>query len=78
MTTTGPARIKDRYVEMLGPLLAIGKPVVGTEFGNPSCVGGDEMSALSTASNIDGVSLLLHFRTRPVRAAAGREGRPAG
>ena len=54
------ARIKDRYVEMLAPLLAAGKPVVTTEFGNPSCVGGDEMSALSTASNIDGISLILH------------------
>jgi hypothetical protein len=54
------ARIKDRYVEMLAPLLAAGKPVVDTEFGNPSCVGGDEMSALSTASNVNGISLLLH------------------
>ena len=27
------ARIKDRYVAMLGPLLATGKPVVDTEFG---------------------------------------------
>jgi hypothetical protein len=27
------ARIKDRYVEMLQPLLAVGKPVVNTEFG---------------------------------------------
>lgn len=27
------ARIKDRYVEMLQPLLALGKPVVNTEFG---------------------------------------------
>ncbi len=54
------ARIKDRYVEMLAPLLATGKPVVNTEFGNPSCAGGDEMSALSTSPNIDGISLLLH------------------
>lgn len=54
------ARIKDRYVEMLAPLLATGKPVVDTEFGNPSCVGGDEISALSIAPNIDGISFLLH------------------
>ena len=27
------ARIKDRYAEMLQPLLALGKPVVNTEFG---------------------------------------------
>jgi hypothetical protein len=53
-------RIKDRYVEMLAPLVATGKPVVNTEFGNPSCVGGDEMSALSVAPNIDGISLILH------------------
>jgi hypothetical protein len=54
------ARIKDRYVEMLAPLLATGKPVVDTEFGNPSCVGGGEMSALSTAPNIDAISFILH------------------
>jgi hypothetical protein len=30
MTT---ARIKDRYAEMLQPLLALGKPVINTEFG---------------------------------------------
>jgi hypothetical protein len=27
------ARVKDRYVEMLQPLLALGKPVINTEFG---------------------------------------------
>lgn len=54
------ARIKDRYVDMLAPLLATGKPVVDTEFGNPSCVGGDEMSALSTGSNVDFRRLFLH------------------
>ncbi|MDR3634971.1 MAG: hypothetical protein P4L84_14295 [Isosphaeraceae bacterium] len=54
------ARIKDRYVEMLAPLLATGKPVVITEFGNPSCEGGDEMSALSTNPNIDPISFVLH------------------
>ena len=53
-------RIEDRYVEMLAPLLATGKPVVNTEFGNPSCVGGDEMSALSVSSNVDFRSLFLH------------------
>ncbi len=54
------ARIKDRYVEMLAPFLTTGKPVVITEFGNPSCEGGDEMSALSTHPNIDPVSFILH------------------
>lgn len=53
-------RIKDRYVEMLAPFLATGKPVVITEFGNPSCEGGDEMSALSTNPNIDPISFVLH------------------
>ena len=53
-------RIKDRYVEMLAPFLATGKPVVITEFGNPSCVGGDEMSALSTNPNIDPVTFVVH------------------
>lgn len=54
------ARIKDRYVAMLAPLLATGKPVVNTEFGNPSCAGGDDMSALSVSSNVDFRSLFLH------------------
>jgi len=54
------ARIKDRYVEMLAPFLTTGKPVVITEFGNPSCEGGDEMSALSTNPNIDPISFVLH------------------
>lgn len=53
-------RIEERYVEMLAPLLATGKPVVNTEFGNPSCAGGDDVSALSITPNIDGISLLLH------------------
>ena len=53
-------KIKDRYVEMLAPLFATGKPVVNTEFGNPSCEGGEDASALSGATNIDGISLLLH------------------
>ena len=53
-------RIEDRYVEMLAPLLATGKPVVNTEFGNSSCAGGDDVSALSITPNIDGISLLLH------------------
>ncbi len=54
------ARIKDRYVDVLAPLLATGKPVVNTEFGDPSCAGGDDMSALSVSSNVDFRSLFLH------------------
>ncbi len=45
---------------MLAPFLATDKPVVITEFGNPSCEGGDEMSALSTNPNIDPVPFVLH------------------
>ena len=54
------ARVKDRYVDMLAPLLATGKPVVVTEFGNPSCAGAENASALSIDSNIDQRSLFLH------------------
>jgi len=52
--------IKDRYAEMLEPLFATGKPVVITEFGTPSCVGGDAAMATSIDGNADWRSLLLH------------------
>jgi hypothetical protein len=52
--------VKDRYVEMLEPLFATGKPVVITEFGTASCQGGDAAMATSIAGNIDPVSWLLH------------------
>jgi len=54
------ARVKDRYVEMLAPLFATGKPVVVTEFGNPSCAGAENASALSIDSNVDLRRLFLH------------------
>lgn len=40
------ARVKDRYVEMLQPLLAHGKPVVVTEFGMRTYQGADSSGAL--------------------------------
>jgi len=40
------ARIKDRYVEMLQPLLALGKPVINTEFGMRTYRGADSDGAL--------------------------------
>jgi hypothetical protein len=52
--------IKDRYVEMLEPLFATGKPVVITEFGTPSCEGGDAAMATSIDGNADWRFLLLH------------------
>jgi hypothetical protein len=54
------APIKDRYVEMLQPLFAIGKPVVITEFGTASSAGGDAASATSIGGNVDQRSRLLH------------------
>lgn len=61
-------RIEERYVEMLAPLLATGKPVVNTEFGNPSCVGGDEMSALSTGTARVQTEVLVRRLEAPTEA----------
>ena len=52
--------IKDRYVAMLEPLIGTGKPVVITEFGTPSCEGGDGALATSLGDNADWRFLLLH------------------
>jgi len=52
--------IKDRYAAMLEPLFATGKPVVITEFGTPSCEGGDGALATSIEGNADWRFLLLH------------------
>jgi hypothetical protein len=40
------ARIKDRYVELLQPLLALGKPVINTEFGMRTYRGADSDGTL--------------------------------
>ena len=52
--------VKDRYAEMLEPLFATGKPVVVTEFGTPSCEGGDGALATSIGDTADWRFLLLH------------------
>ena len=38
----------------------LGRYSVAIEFGNPSCAGDDEMSALSLAPNIDAISFIVH------------------
>ena len=53
------ARIKDRYLEMLQPLFAYGKPVVVTEFGMRAYTGADSSGALGLGV-IDSRSLFLH------------------
>ncbi len=44
------ARTKDRYVEMLQPSLATGKPVIVTEFGEAHLPGRQSLCALGSAS----------------------------
>lgn len=53
------ARVKDRYVAMLGPLIAIGKPVVITEFGMRTYRDADTSGALGFGVT-DPKSLVLH------------------
>jgi len=54
-------RIKDRYVDMLQPSFSFGKPVVITEFGFPSCRGGEPANgAMSLGGNADPKTLFLH------------------
>jgi hypothetical protein len=53
------ARIKDRYVQMLEPLSAHGKPVVVTEFGMRTYQGADSSGALGFGV-MDDRSLFLH------------------
>jgi len=57
------ARIKDRYVQMLQPYLAVGKPVVVTEFGMRTYLGAASSGALGFGVT-DTTRLYLH--TRPV------------
>jgi len=54
------ARIKDRYVEMLQPLFAHGKPVVVTEFGMRSYQGAETSGALGFGV-VDHRSVVLHL-----------------
>lgn len=53
------ARIKDRYVEMLKPLFAFGKPVVVTEFGMRAYQGAESSGALGFGV-VDARSMGLH------------------
>jgi hypothetical protein len=53
------ARVKDRYAQMLRPLLAHGKPVVVTEFGMRTYHGADTSGALGFGIR-DNVSQALH------------------
>lgn len=57
------ARTKDRYVEMLQPFLATGKPVIVTEFGMRTYHGAESSGALGFGVT-DTTRLWLH--TRPV------------
>jgi hypothetical protein len=57
------ARTKDRYVEMLQPFLATGKPVIVTEFGMRTFHGAESSGALGFGVT-DTTRLWLH--TRPV------------
>jgi len=56
-------RVKDRYVDMLQPLLATGKPVIVTEFGMRTYRGAADQGSLGFGV-IDTTRLWLH--TRPV------------
>ncbi len=51
--------IKDRYLDMLKPLFAFGKPVVITEFGF-STTSVPAISGALAIGNVDGLSLVLH------------------
>ncbi len=53
----GPAR--ERYVEMLEPLFATGKPVVNTEFGMGTYVGADEKGMLANLGGMVDVKRLF-------------------
>jgi hypothetical protein len=56
------ARIKDRYVEMLKPLFAYGKPVIITEFGSSALVGFQSSGAMGSGivDVVDHKTLFLH------------------
>jgi hypothetical protein len=54
------ARIKDRYIEMLQPAFAHGKPVVITEFGYRSYKGADATTADMAGDIVDYRSVFLH------------------
>ncbi|HTS14131.1 MAG TPA: hypothetical protein VMH24_00570, partial [Candidatus Sulfotelmatobacter sp.] len=53
-------RINDRYVEMLEPLFATGKPVVVTEFGCRTYVGAEKAGGAASFGIVDSKRLFLH------------------
>ena len=55
----GP-RINDRYVDMLAPLFAVGKPVVVTEFGCRTFQGADGAGGIGSFGMVDSKALFLH------------------
>ena len=55
------ARIKDRYTEMLQPLLALGKPVVNTEFGMRTYRGAESEGTLGFGVADQARVVLHHF-----------------
>lgn len=52
-------KIKDKYIDMVKPLFAYGKPVINTGFGF-STTSAPANGMASTLGNVDGLSLLLH------------------
>jgi hypothetical protein len=54
------ARIKDRYAEMLQPLLALGKPVVNTEFGMRTYQGAESGGRELGVGVADQTRVVLH------------------
>src|SRR5579863_931793 len=52
-------KIKDKYIDMVKPLFAYGKPVINTGFGFSTTTAPANGMA-STLGNVDGLSLLLH------------------
>ena len=53
-------RINERYVEMLAPLFATGKPVVVTEFGCRTFQGAERAGGMGSFGMVGSRSLLLH------------------
>ena len=54
------ARIKDRYAEMLQPLLALGKPVINTEFGMRTYQGAESGGGELGVGVADQTRVILH------------------
>ena len=66
------SRIKDRYAEMLQPLLALGKPVINTEFGMRTYRGAESDGTLGSGV-ADQKRVLLHYLLPFVRERLNAE-----